>query len=231
MLVLALVAGCGSNPEPPTFVAPPTTPPGPTATPSATPAAPTTRPPAPTTAPPRTKPPAAKAADYRFPVGVKKASFGKTHSGYPASDIFADCGAPVLAATDGVVLEVDRVDRWRKATDDPAERGGISVAVLGDDGVRYYGSHLSAVASGIDGGVRVRAGQRLGSVGTTGRANGVCHLHFGISPPCRNEADWWIRRGVIWPARYLTAWRSGRDLSPVREVTNWKRANGCPAQP
>jgi murein DD-endopeptidase MepM/ murein hydrolase activator NlpD len=126
---------------------------------------------------------------------------------------------------------VDRVDRWDPDNDDPAERGGISVAVLGDDGVRYYGSHLSAVAAGIEAGVRVKAGQRLGKVGHTGRASGVCHLHFGISPPCRNEADWWIRRGVIKPPKYLTAWRAGDNLSPVREVASWKRANGCPSEP
>jgi murein DD-endopeptidase MepM/ murein hydrolase activator NlpD len=70
-------------------------------------------------------------------------------------------------------------------------------------------------------------GQRLGKVGKTGRASGVCHLHFGISRPCKRTGDWWIRRGAVWPATYLDAWRRGKALSPVAAV----RATGCPASP
>jgi murein DD-endopeptidase MepM/ murein hydrolase activator NlpD len=164
-------------------------------------------------------------------VRAANASFGKTHSGYPASDIFADCGSGVLAPTDGVVLEVNRVDRYDPDSPSAADRGGLSVSMLGDDGVRYYGSHLSSIAPGVKAGVRVRPGQRVGKVGRTGRANGVCHLHFGISPPCRGTGDWWIRRGVVWPARYLGAWRKGKALSPAAAVTAWHRTNGCPAAP
>ncbi len=92
------------------------------------------------------------------------------------------------------------------------------MSVRGDDGVRYYGSHLSALAAGIDRGDRVRAGQRLGAVGRTGNANNICHLHFGLSPPCAGTGDWWMRRGVIWPAPYLRAWRRGEARSPAPAV-------------
>ena len=54
-------------------------------------------------------------------------------------------------------------------------------------------------------------------VGKTGNAS-VCHLHFGISPPCARTGDWWIRRGVIWPWPYLDAWRVGAVRSPATEV-------------
>ena len=48
-----------------------------------------------------------------------------------------------MAVTDGVILEVNRVDTWNPKIDAGATRGGLSVSLLGDDGVRYYGSHCA----------------------------------------------------------------------------------------
>lgn len=232
-VTLSVAAGCGTMPptEAPAWSGPTSTPAvtstaGPAPSRAGTPTPSPTRSP---TASPRPSTP--KAARYAFPVRAANASFGKTHSGYPASDIFADCGSPVVAVADGVVLEVSRVDTFDPDNPVAADRGGLSVSVLGDDGVRYYGSHLSRVASGIRAGGRVTSGQRLGDVGRTGRANNVCHLHFGISPPCARTGDWWIRRGAVWPARFMTAWRSGKALSPASTVAAWRRANGCPSAP
>lgn len=74
---------------------------------------------------------------------------------------------------------------WDSDSDDPALRGGLSVTLVGDDGVRYYASHLRAINPGIEAGTRVEAGQPFGEVGDTGNAAGTgCHAHFGISPPC-----------------------------------------------
>ncbi|WP_173157526.1 M23 family metallopeptidase [Phytohabitans suffuscus] len=168
---------------------------------------------------------------YVFPVQASNVSYHPTHSGYPATDIFADCGEPVVAVTDGKVLEVSRVDRYSKSGPQGPDNGGLSVSLLGDDGVRYYGSHLTVVQSGIEAGVRVRAGQRLGTVGKTGNANNVCHLHFGISPLCERTGDWWIRRGVVWPAPFLNDWRKKKSSSPVSKVASYKTSNGCPSKP
>jgi len=79
--------------------------------------------------------------------------------------------------------------------------------------------------------VRLVAGGRLGLVGKTGNANNTCHLHLGFSPPCARTADWWIRRGVIWPWSYLDAWRAGTAKSPVSEIAAWQAAHGCPPEP
>ncbi|MFR9780264.1 M23 family metallopeptidase [Micromonospora sp. MS34] len=166
-----------------------------------------------------------------FPVRASNVDYHPTHSGYPGTDIFADCGEPVVAVTDGTVLEVSRVDRFSKSGPLGPYNGGLSVSLLGDDGVRYYGSHLSAVAAGIDAGVRVHAGQPLGKVGHTGNANNVCHLHFGLSPQCTGHDDWWIRRGVIWPAPYLNSWRRGGSRGPATEVAAWQKKHGCPKAP
>ncbi len=167
---------------------------------------------------------------YVFPV-VGHAGYAHKHHDYPATDIIADCGLPVVAAVDGVVLEVSREDLFAQGIRNGATRGGKFVSIRGDDGVRYYNSHLSGVKKGIKPGVRVSAGQRLGSVGRTGRA-GSCHLHFGISPVCAGTGDWWIRRGVVWPWPYLDSWRKRPSdyVSPRREVREWRAANGCPGR-
>ena len=175
---------------------------------------------------------AAKTAyTYVFPV-VGHSGYAHIHHGYPATDIIAACGLPVVAPVDGVVLELSRVDRWDPKVNDGATRGGKFVSIKGVDGVRYYGSHLSKVARGLKPGAHVTAGQRIGSVGRTGRA-GACHLHFGISPVCSGTGDWWIRRGVVWPWPYLDTWRKSDPTlhrSPRREVRAWLAANGCPTR-
>jgi peptidoglycan LD-endopeptidase LytH len=139
---------------------------------------------------------------------------GTASHGYPATDIFAVVGTKFVAVTDGVVDFVSYKDLWDPAHDDPALRGGLSVAIIGDDGLRYYGSHLSAIASGIASGVRVKAGQLLGLVGNTGDARTtLSHLHFGISRPTYPE-DWKARRGQVDPFPYLQAWRDGHNVTP-----------------
>ncbi|MDW5325652.1 M23 family metallopeptidase [Plantactinospora sp. KLBMP9567] len=168
---------------------------------------------------------------YAFPVRTSNVAYHPTHSAYPATDIFANCGSPVVAVTDGRILEVSRVDRYSKSGPQGPNNGGKAVSLLGDDGVRYYGSHLTNVSGGIEAGARVRAGQQVGTVGRTGNANNVCHLHFGISPPCEKTADWWIRRGVVWPASFLDAWRKKRNTSPAAKVRDWRADNGCPKAP
>lgn len=152
---------------------------------------------------------------YVFPVDRADAPYGRTHDDYAATDIFA-CGATYLAPTNGVVLEVALSDTWDPQTDDPATRFGLFVSILGDDGVRYFGSQLDSVlVSTWD---RVSAGQPLGVVGQTGEArNGACHLHLGISENCTN-AEWEIRRGTIWPWRYLDDWKRGINTSPILEA-------------
>ena len=166
---------------------------------------------------------------YVFPVQASNVDFHTTHSKYPGTDIFADCGEKIVATTTGVVLEVSLKDKYVKGRPDGPNNGGLSVSIMGDDGVRYYGSHLSKVQPGIKAGVRVTAGQLLGRLGRTGNANNVCHLHYGISHPCAKTGDWKVRRGVVWPASYLKSWRNGGNKSPVAAVKAWKTKSDCKA--
>ena len=166
--------------------------------------------------------PSTGTTSYGMPVADgAHAGYSHEHHDYPASDVFvpASCGASIIAPANGVVLEARRIDGWTQAVDNPATRGGKSVAILGDDGVRYYFAHFDALDAAIEPGARVGIGQTLGLMGRTGRA-GACHVHFGISPPCPGK-EWSVRRGVIFPWRYLDAWRRGEELSPVAEVQQW----------
>jgi murein DD-endopeptidase MepM/ murein hydrolase activator NlpD len=155
---------------------------------------------------------------YIFPVQSDgEISYGKFHHDYPAADIFCPVGSIFVAPTDGVVDFVSRADEWDPQVDDGATRGGLSVAIVGDDGVRYYGSHLSQVADGIEPGVRVTAGQQLGLTGKTGSARDTPpHLHFGLSRPTSPE-DWQVRRGEVAPYIYLKAWERGENVTPDLE--------------
>jgi peptidoglycan LD-endopeptidase LytH len=166
---------------------------------------------------------------FVFPV-VGHYTYERSHHDYPATDILAPCGSQVRAATSGVILEVTLVDKWKASVNAGATRGGLSVSIKGDDGVRYYGSHFESINKNIRPGVRVTAGEALGKVGETGDAS-ACHLHFGLSPICRGTGDWWIQRGVIWPWPYLDSWRGGGHKSPVAEIASWFKKNGCPTHP
>ncbi len=152
---------------------------------------------------------------YYFPVQPPDAAdYGPDHHDYPATDVFAAEGTTLVAVTAGVVDEVGRVDDWDPDVDDPATRSGLYVSIVGDDGIRYYYSHLRSVVPRLDAGDRVRAGQVIGQVGRSGNAAPTPpHVHFGISPPTF-PGDWEVRRGVVAPYQYLQAWTAGNDVAP-----------------
>lgn len=85
------------------------------------------------------------------------------------NDLFAPTGTPLLAVDNGTV---------RFATD---PLGGNVANLYADDGTRYYYAHLSRY-EGVSG-RRVRAGDVIGYVGTTGNAQGTPpHTHFEVHP-------------------------------------------------
>mgnify|MGYP000355475357 FL=1 len=170
--------------------------------------------------------PAQAAPIYVFPVAGCEVNYARAHHDYAATDILANAGCKFVAPIDGVVDEVSRVDNWKGKTNLGIDRGGLFVSIIGSDGVRYYGSHLRSIPSSIQPGVAVKAGRVLGAVGATGSAKGTApHLHFGISWPTPPDT-WWVRRGEVLPWKYLDAWKSGKDLSPVKEVAARKAKVG-----
>lgn len=176
--------------------------------------------------------PAQAAPIYTFPVANCAVNYARAHHDYAATDILAKAGCKFVAPINGIVDEVNRIDTWRSPPNLGITRGGLSVSIIGEDGVRYYGSHLRSIPASIQPGVEVKAGQVLGAIGSTGSARGTApHLHFGISWP--TPADiWWVRRGEVLPWKYLDAWKSGKDLSPVKAVAALKAKVGeIPPEP
>jgi len=163
---------------------------------------------------------ASAAPIYTFPIAGCTVTYSKYHHDYPASDIFAKKGCAFVSPVAGVIDEVAVVDKWSGKTNKGADRGGLSISIIGDDGNRYYGSHLAKIETNIMPGVRVASGDKLGEIGSTGSARGTApHLHFGISYPTE-KGIWWVKRGVglekgkTSPWKYLQAWQAGKDLKP-----------------
>jgi murein DD-endopeptidase MepM/ murein hydrolase activator NlpD len=158
---------------------------------------------------------------YAFPVSGCTVTYGKYHHDYPATDIQAKKGCAFVSPVAGVIDEIVLVDKWSGKTNKGADRGGLSVSIIGDDGIRYYGSHLSKIDVNVIPGLRVASGDKLGEIGSTGSARGTApHLHFGISYPTE-KGIWWVKRGVgletkgkTSPWKYLQAWQAGKDLKP-----------------
>jgi peptidoglycan LD-endopeptidase LytH len=116
-------------------------------------------------------------------------SGGRTHL---ALDIMARRGTPVLAADDGVV---------RRVSTNPL--GGRTVYVVdhAERFVHYY-AHLDAYARGLREGQRVRKGQQLGTVGSTGNADrNAPHLHYQLLRYA--DARMWWAGDPVNPVPYL----------------------------
>lgn len=176
--------------------------------------------------------PVQAAPNYVFPVLGCDYTYAKAHHDYPATDILAKAGCKYVAVTSGKIDEVNRIDSWLGKTNLGVDRGGLYVSFIGADGVRYYASHLRSIPQSIQPGVEVEAGRLLGMVGATGSARGTKpHIHFGLSwstPP----QTWWVRRGMVWPWKFLDAWKAGKDLSPAKEVEAKRSKSGdVPPEP
>lgn len=95
-------------------------------------------------------------------------SGGRTHN---ALDIMAPRGSLVVSATDGVVERLHY-----------SSLGGITAYVRSADGEWvYYYAHLDSYAPGLEAGQRLRRGDPIGRVGSTGNAQAAWpHLHFAM---------------------------------------------------
>ncbi|MCP3141129.1 M23 family metallopeptidase [Pyxidicoccus xibeiensis] len=100
------------------------------------------------------------------PFGDRRTFNGKLSSQHFGVDIDGDPGTPVVAANDGTVV---------MARDNYS--AGKTVVVHHGAGLYTTYFHLSRI--GVKNGVRVKQGQRLGLVGSTGRVTGP-HLHWGV---------------------------------------------------
>lgn len=121
----------------------------------------------------------------------------RTHE---AIDIMAPAGTKVVAAADGTIAKLHLSDQ-----------GGNAIYVRSPDRLRiHYYAHLRQYASGLTEGQRVRAGQTLGTVGSSGNADPAApHLHYAILETTE-DARWWEPATAINPYPLL------REASPAR---------------
>jgi murein DD-endopeptidase MepM/ murein hydrolase activator NlpD len=107
--------------------------------------------------------------DFGWPVSGGRNYISQRFSSYHhAIDIAATYGTPVVAAASGVVVFAG----WRSYV------GGGNVIWI-SDGSRLYTTYNHLSAWTVQAGQSVSAGQRIGSIGTSGIATGP-HLHFEV---------------------------------------------------
>ena len=130
--------------------------------------------------------------------GTGAAAFGGGR-GHQGQDVFADCGTPLVAAEGGkVVMQAFQ------------SRAGnyIVIQVDGADRAEAY-MHLVQPALFKEGDT-VAAGQQIGNVGETGRADG-CHLHF-----------------ELWIGHWQGVGGAGHVIDPLPTLKSWAKL-GTPA--
>jgi peptidoglycan LD-endopeptidase LytH len=115
--------------------------------------------------------------------GDLRESFTEIHGGHrhEAIDILEPRGTPILAVDDGTIRKLFH-----------SVPGGITIYQFDpSESVCYYYAHLDRYAEGLAEGRRVRRGDRIGYVGTSGNAPPQTpHLHFAIYR-LGPEKHWW----------------------------------------
>jgi murein DD-endopeptidase MepM/ murein hydrolase activator NlpD len=91
--------------------------------------------------------------------------YSKMHKG---TDFAAPTGTPIMAAGDGVIAKAGVMGGY-----------GNYIRIKHSDGYDTAYAHMSRFTKGMRGGARVRQGQVIGYVGSTGRSTGP-HLHYEV---------------------------------------------------
>ena len=102
------------------------------------------------------------------PFGMRKHpidGFTKMHRG---TDFAAPMGTPIMASGDGVIKKAG----W-------CGGGGNCVVIKHNSTYQTIYAHMSKFGNGIRSGVRVKQGQTIGYVGSTGKSTGP-HLHYEV---------------------------------------------------
>ena len=91
--------------------------------------------------------------------------FNKMHKG---TDFAAPMGTPIMASGNGIIKKVG----W-------CGGGGNCIKIKHNSTYETVYAHMSKFARGINNGVRVKQGQTIGYVGSTGKTTGP-HLHYEV---------------------------------------------------
>ena len=114
--------------------------------------------------------------------------FEEVHNGHPheAIDILEPRGTPVRAVVYGTIRKLFL-----------SKPGGNAIYQFDETGVYcYYYAHLDGYVEGLHEGMRVKSGDVIGFVGSTGNADSRApHLHFAIFE-LGPERLWWQGKAV-----------------------------------
>ncbi len=99
-------------------------------------------------------------------VGWRKSPFGRGYEFHSGIDIEAPYGSPVVATADGTVEYAGSLGEY-----------GKTVIISHPSGYTTLYAHLSEIS--VKEGQRVKAGEVIGRVGSTGRSTGP-HLHYEV---------------------------------------------------
>ena len=124
----------------------------------------------------------------KYDFGTRTNTFGGGR-GHEGQDVLAKCGVPVANALSGEIQHV----AFQSAA-------GNYVVVQADDGTSQAYMHLREKPD-LEKGDAIKAGDRIGYVGQTGRAS-ACHLHFEL----------WTA-----PGWYL----GGKPVDPLPSLKKW----------
>ncbi len=129
--------------------------------------------------------------ERRFTLPVKGIERGELRSSFDearsegrrheAMDILAPRGTPILSVEDGTIAKLFT-----------SKAGGLTIYQFDSSRTyAYYYAHLDRYAPGLQDGLRVKAGDVLGYVGTSGNAPpNTPHLHFAIFK-LTDKKQWW----------------------------------------
>ncbi|WP_299344024.1 M23 family metallopeptidase [uncultured Maritalea sp.] len=106
--------------------------------------------------------------NLRSNYGYRRHPIFKTYKLHTGVDLSAKTGTPIYASGDGVVKRAQWVSGY-----------GRFVSLSHANGYETAYAHMTRIAEGMKPGVRVRQGQVIGYVGSTGYSTGP-HLHFEI---------------------------------------------------
>jgi murein DD-endopeptidase MepM/ murein hydrolase activator NlpD len=112
-------------------------------------------------------------------------------------DMASFCGAPVVAAHEGVVLAAGRrfddfigwvgdLGPYYRRLDSGHLWNELPIVVVIDDGNGYRSMYAHFHDATVRPGQRVKAGQLIGHEGATGHASG-CHVHYGLFNPAETK--------------------------------------------
>jgi len=138
---------------------------------------------------------------FRSPFGMRRHPISRRLKLHGGVDWSAPRGTPILASGNGVVQKVG----WRGGN-------GRFTSIKHANGYESSYSHQTAYAKGIRPGVRVRQGQVIGYVGSTGYSTGP-HLHYEVKVNGKRVDPMRIRlpKGRVLKGNELKSFEAERD--------------------